>query len=265
MIEELPPPCTRLLFGVGTHATVTEMTHCSGGPAFVRQFNLPSFSSVHTGGKVAERLDATTWAELPAADDPRWRSYTDYKDRPAPDQAVLVFGKSWFNHRATYTKPWSEDDRYVAVDTPVVKNDCFLGGFAGGPQTRDWGILKWMPLDEAFRDAKAIPADFLAKKTAWQYQRAERQLVVEQEAENIYLTVINDGHCYRNLLGPMCKIGPKAVNNFLGLRTAVSAAINYLVRKGELDQDWNVWDDAKKIAMEQIIEYYRNHAKELVA
>jgi hypothetical protein len=255
MIEQLPPPNVRLLFGAGDRAGVTEMTHYGQSrdvPGCIREFDLP-----YVGNQ-----EVQTWVELPAEDDPRWRSYTDYKSRPAPDQSVLVFRKSWFNHRATYTKPWSDDDRFIDVDTPVVTRDCYLPGFLGGPNTRDWGILKWMPLDEAFRDAKAIPVAFLAKKTYWQYRDDCRQAEIKEEAENIFLTVINDGHCYRTYILPLCEKG-KVVGHHWD--KAVTSAIAYLVRNGELEIDLNLQYAAVKIAKAHITEYYVHHAKELVA
>lgn len=274
MNEAMPPPCTRLLFG-RTHddgvvyaAKVDEMTHCSnGGPSgLVRQFNLPKIRGFET----------TVWAELPAADDPRWRIYDRTRNEGFPrwEQEVLCFAKVWNNPNCRQPD-WTPEQRTQYVSAPVGEAPHFPG-FAGSPHQRDWGVLKWMPLVDALRDAKAIPAEFLKKISPFKHWQNERKTLVEQESENIFLTVINTGHCYHNLFKPICKMGPQWISRNKdidpkagitrlqgGFAYAVQGAISYLVGKKELERDMNIWHDACNVARFKIAEYYYNHAKEL--
>ena len=268
----MPKPCTRLLFGrmcgdAVSSAKVAEMTHCSnGGPSgLVRQFDLPEIRGFET----------QVWAELPAADDPRWRVYNRYCNEGFPkwEQEVLCFGKVWPNIRAG--ERIDESKRIQYVHAPIGEAPAFPG-FAGSPEQRDWGVLKWMPITDALRDAKAIPAEFLKKITPFKHWQNEHKIAVEQESENIFLTVINTGHCYHNLFKPICKMGPQWISRNKdidpkagivriqkGFACAVQGAINYLVGKKELERDMNVWHDACNVARFKIAEYYYNHAKEL--
>lgn len=274
MVEEMPPLCTRLLFGrtdggaVHT-AKVDEMTHTGHDYPVgrVREFNLPEING----------FAAEVWAELPAADDPRWRVYDRTRDDGFPqwEQKVLCFGKVWNNTRCR-SDDWTPDKRVQYVHAPIGEAPAFPG-FAGSPMTKDWGVLKWMPLVDAFRDAKAIPAEFLNKITPFKHRQNERKIAVEQESENIFLTVINTGACYRNFFLPICEKGPQWISRDKdidpragiirlqrGFAVSVSNAISYVVGRGEIERDMNVWHDACNVARFKIAEYYYNHAKELV-
>lgn len=123
-------------------------------------------------------------------------------------------------------------------------------------------------------DAFAILAEFLARITPQQHSRREREIVVEHESENIALSVINDGHCYRTWMLKFCKLGTrwitrdfdkagKIIRIQTGFSAAVQSAVNYLVGRNDLDRDMNVWYDALARARFKLAAYYHNRAKEL--
>lgn len=275
MIEEMPPPCTKLVFCRYSHGIQTsysyghivdEAVHCAGHPGCVREFTLP----------MSNNFDCTHWAELPAEDDPRWIAYDRTRNDGYPrwEQRVLCLARQWVNHRATYPVDHDFNKLIQYVHAPIGEGPHFPG-FLGGPHTRDWGIQKWMPLYLLDSGLKAVPAAFLAKMTPFQWHRKNREIDIEHESENIFLSVINDGHCYKTWMQKFCHMGPRWIVELednagrilrlqKGFGEATQKAINYLVGRNELERDMSVWHDALARARFKIARYYQNHAKELL-
>lgn len=247
----LPAPLTRVLFANDKGAVVEQMTHChNDGPACVRQLNLPT----------VDWKDATRWAALPAPDDARWRKYVKGFNEPAHGEDVLCYGRVWGSG--------DPSQRVYYVDAPN-RDPYAFPGFAGGPMTTDWGVISWMPLADALRDAIDVPAEFLSKVTPGAWNHRMHKAAAEQEAENVALTVINDGTCYNRVIHPALRriidsarrVPPAERRK--RIVAAARAGILYLVRTGDVERDMSVWWDAFKLAIVEVADYYEKHLEEL--
>lgn len=254
MIEEMPPLCTRVLFCIpATDETVmvvvvTKMTHSINDyPACVRKVEVPSVRG----------QECTHWAPLPDENDSRWRPYPS-NPGPGWEQSVLCFSRAWPDPFSRGLQDPNERIQYVS--SPVGPPPAFPG-FGGSPMTRDWGILKWMPLEEAIRDLRAIPQDVMNKMRPFDWEMKERAIAVDAAAENIFLTVINDGHCYKTWFEPLCR--KKGAVTFNSIHRATRKSLVYLLNKNQIEKDSNVWHDAIREAMDKILNHYLEHSKEV--
>ena len=176
--EEFPPLQTPVLFwndnitGVGTAEQVPK-----NGPW--RPYSLEWRGSGYGPGS----SDPTHWAPLPSVEDPRWTK--DYCCGTAPwEVSVLVRGDSW-----------------IGIDSR--RYDMFPGLLGKMPPMH--GTTAWMTLEAAKEHARAIPADFLALPREWDVIQKRRAAAVVAAAEEIELSVINDGETYRTKFLPLCR------------------------------------------------------------
>lgn len=251
----MPPVLTRVLLWNGVSTWVDRLVHCSNDRRETRQTGFES-------GK-----EPTNWAPLPDFDDPRWKC--EYQCRSAPWE-VDVLGRSWRKNDRSF---------WVNVDC---KRDNPFPGFAGNPGPLNWADA-WMHLDVAKRDAMEIPTSWLKKPKYFDVLNAERLLTVKAEAENLFLSAINDGDLYRTVFAPLTR--GEALNHrrykvrlsdFTStaraggiprsslLRGYVYAVLLRFAAKNDLCGDYSIRSAAAHAAVDDVVTYYQQHAAELV-
>ena len=264
----MPPPLKSLLWG-GTnggtfYACVGQMTHCSNDLP-VRQLQLPTVRGLD---------DPQIWAEIPEVDDPRWIDYHD--TRPVKGQQILCHGKIWPNNRALNFNEWTPDRRYHSVERYSEEPMAFPG-FMGSPHDRNWGLLKWMPIKQAFTDAYRIPEGFLRKPTTFQWSQEQRKAENERLIRDIVLILLNDGQTYKDHFLPICEQGRYAIlyktkkgptgrplirNSFW--KTVRRAYYHYWEREGkDVDLPSHPNCEVWQPIVSQLAHYYLDHSLEL--
>lgn len=275
--EQMPPMNEYLLWAtINADGSVkvwehkTEVGWCSNGypAARVRQIDLPDVKGAENG---------LLWAPVPTEQDPRWIDFWDKDQQSGYNEEVLVLAHPW-NQNRTAREPWAYF--WTPRGEPL-----WFPGFMQGPMTREEGVEKWIsiPTLATTCEWKQVPKVEMAKMTPWAWSRKERQIVVEELATDISLSIINDGKLYKDIWEPICRGQYKGAvkschpgpwrrkgnreallhSDGTGWGTLVHECACKVVTKD--DQNYNVWYDAIKVATPVVLDYYMGHAKELAA
>lgn len=228
--------------------------------------SLPNGSRPWREGSWQQHSDIVAWAEMPKADDPRWR--TRLRGEPelvAGDRYICLHdygGRTWINVR-----------EYLV-------GHMAFPGFMGGEHVHWERVKLWMPTD-AITTWHTMSPEWLRLPTKAQWRHEQMELWALRRGQDVALAIINDGEEYRKHWSAFSRGEPVRIRRYkcsvkdvrrpvyivdragmlrqwaFGLANAWCQRNSALWLDDDADQTCIDWSRAARYAAECLLDHYR--------